>query len=113
MTNSQPFKSVYEFCGQEDDLYWEILQELELSIQNLVKMIKTETTDLDSLKFVAHKLKSTFRILKDDDFKLLLDDYIEYVEKKDQQGKNKSAGLLAATCGSYHDLLKKELSNKS
>lgn len=113
MTNSQPFKPVYEFCGEDAELYREILEELEISIRDLAKKMESDEPELESLKFMAHKMKSSFRILKDEDFKLLLDGYVEHVEGKNTNGINKSAGLITATCESYLELLKIELDKKA
>jgi len=112
MDYSQPFKSVQDFCGDDDSLYWEIIEELKISIQNLAGAMETDTPHLDSLKFIAHKMKSTFRILSDEHFKQLLDDYVSWVEKNNSTGITKSRSLVLDQCNSYDQLIKTELSKK-
>lgn len=111
MDNSQPFKPVRDFCGQEEALYWEIIEELQISIAGLSKEVNNDP-DLKPLKFIRHKMKSTFRILKDDDFRILLDNYVEHVENSNPEGIRNGMELISASCESYQALLKVELNNK-
>ena len=74
------FTSVYDFCGGDQEMYFEILEEIKLSVENLVTLIDQGGHDLEAIRFTRHKMKSTFRILKDDDFKQLLDDFTKGVE---------------------------------
>ena len=112
MPSSENFQAVKDFCGQEEDLYWEIIQEIEISINNLLKTIDVGSQDLDQLKFIAHKMKSTFRILKDEAFKDLLDDYVIQVEKGDQPAVSSGADQLGTQCKAYTKMLKMELGQK-
>ncbi len=111
MDHPQPFKAVRDFCRQEDDLYWDIIEELQMSIEYLSKTVNSDP-DLEPLKFIRHKMKSTFRILKDDDFRILLDNYVEHIENSNPEGVKNGMELISATCKTYQDLLKIELNNK-
>ena len=113
MTANGSFKAVYEFCGGDDDLYFEILEEIQGSITNLNNIIDQQDATLEELRFLAHKMKSTFRILKDENYKILLDTYVEASANDNQQDKNTSGAQLVETGKAYLKSLQEALSKRS
>ena len=106
------FESVKEFCGDDQDLFWEIIEEVEISMKNLSKTVTDPDQTIDQLKFVAHKMKSTFRILKDEDFKSTLDAYVDCVIKDEATSIITYRNKVLDLCKAYQEKLTEELSKR-
>lgn len=107
------FPSVYEFCGGDGDIYLEILIEIRLSVENLLSTLKQSEYDLDGIKFIVHKMKSTFRILNDDTFRQTLDDFTQHLEDGDNDGTDNTSRVLIGICNDYETNLSEEIESLS
>jgi len=111
---SASFASVFEFCGKDKEMYMEIIVEIKLSVDNLKNTLEqTNSYDIDAIKFITHKMKSTFRIMNDDIFRQLLDDFTEFVVKADLDGTKRSRVDLVNICEDYHQSLSAEIDKLS
>ncbi len=113
-SDERAFVSVYEFCGNDLEIYLEILVEIRLSLKNLVETLtKADVYSEDEIRFIRHKMKSTFRILKDEYFKQILDDFTEGVISNDPDAINTNKTKILEASAEYDKRLNPEIETLS
>lgn len=104
------FPTVFKFCSQDMEIYLEVLIEIRDSIRNLSALVENpEAIDPEDIRFLRHKMKSTFRILEDENFKQVLDDFTQSVLDNKPDSREKPLHDLKILCKDYEASVTSEL----